>query len=346
MPKHIPPEIQRLIDRYRLAQDRLIKLITSMEARGTSTEYRKRLLAGVNEELRLLDSFALKWAKREIAGYYAQGIERAYTKFRAANLDVRKVAANQRVVRLLVENAAGNLQDANRFVGRRIADDLRRAGLDAVADKVTTGDTVKQTKINLINRLTKDGITAIRDKRGRQIGMDAYAETVARTTTREATNRGAIQEIEDIGEDLVQITSRFSVCPICAAYEGRVYSVSGKDKRYPALSEVPGFGAGYSVIHPNCRHNLVPYVRDYDDNATETQQNSNKPFEVAEQDKASVEAYHREQRDKAQQRRDRNEYTKARLAAPNEAPKTFSGYRAMKRAKSDRYKALRDKLAQ
>ncbi len=41
-------------------------------------------------------------------------------------------------------------------------------------------------------------------------------------------------------------------------YQGRVYSISGNDSRYPALYKT-AFKSGYSIIHPNCRHSWSPY---------------------------------------------------------------------------------------
>lgn len=346
MARPIPPEIQRLIDRYKKAQEKLTELIATMQARGNTTAYRLRILAGVDEELRLLNMYAGKWAGEVIPQWYDGGIDRAYRKFRSLDIDVSKVAANARVVRLLVENAAGQLTDAASFVGRRIRDDIRKAGLDAVAQKTATGSTVKETKEALRDRLADDGLPAIRDKRGREISLDAYASTVARTTTREATNKGLMQEVTDNGYDLVKMTSHFSSCPICAQYEGRVYSVSGKDKRYPALSEIPGFGNGYGTIHPNCSHVLTPYIREYDQEAEAVQRQSNRAFAIDHKKKQSIDAYNARQQRLAARRRDRAEWLAAIAAAPTQAPKTLSAYRAMKRADSPTYRALKDRLAQ
>lgn len=47
-------------------------------------------------------------------------------------------------------------------------------------------------------------------------------------------------------------------CDTCAVYQGRVYSISGNDSRYPALYKT-AFKSGYSIIHPNCRHSWSPY---------------------------------------------------------------------------------------
>ena len=528
----IPGNVQVLINTYKASQMRLINIIAKSEARGNVTAYRRAVLSSVNQELRALDKFSARWAKKEIPLSYREGAEKAYNEIRKANIEIKKVAINTKTVRLLVDNATGQLQDATQFVGRRIADDLRQAGIEAVAEKLSAGDTVKQAKANLISKLNKQGVVAIRDKAGRQVSLDAYASMVARTTTREATNKGTINAVQDVDGDLVQMSSHASACPICQPLEGRVYSISGKSKKYPRLDIA--FSGGYATIHPNCfidaqtpiftskgwvaigkiklgdlvlshkgkfrkvtklHHNIgrpdivrisarivkdafsnltvtsehpimlngewqdaknakagdvirvlshkcencgkdiplykthcdrkcaiktvckkrdtkewhnnlakafgqevlrvlanhndeytfidipiakvsidkarrtyalfnlsvdvdqsyiakgyvvhncahvvAPYFPEFDDRADETIEESNRAFEIREKDKASIDAYNKDQAIKAERRRDRKLYEQVRLTVPNEAPKTFSGFRAMKRADSERYQQLR-----
>lgn len=330
MPKPIPENVQRLITEYQQSQARLIDIISKTEAKGNSTRYRKQILASVSQELNTLNKFAAKWVANEIPGAYQAGIDQAYESYRKANITVAVVAANQKVLRNLINNATGSLTDANQFVGRRITDDLRKAGIEAVAQKLSTGATVKETKAILLQKMSDKGITTIVNKRGNAINLDAYASTIARTTTREATNKGAIQAVQDVGGDLVKISQHFSSCSVCATYEGRAYSISGKSKDYPALDEA--FSGGYSTIHPNCTHVALPYFPNLDDNAEQLKADSNRPFNVEPKDKASIAAYNKDQAIKSARRTDRNAWEKAKLENVPGTSKTFSGYRSQLRA--------------
>ena len=341
MPKKpLSPEVIELIQVYQKAQVSLINIIATQEARGNVTAYRKAILTSVNQELATLNKYAEGWAEKVIPEAYKTGAAATYAAFRKANIDVGKVQINQKVVDTLVRNTVGQLEDATAFVGRRIADDVRKAGLEAIAEKVSTGSTVKQAKENLLSKLTENGITAIRDKNGREINLDAYASTVARTTTREATNKAALQTAQDLGSDLVQISQHFSACPVCAVYEGRVYSISGESKEYPPLDEA--FSGGYSTIHPNCDHVAVPYFPEFDPNAEQLKIDSNKPFEIDPAKQKSIDAYNKGQAIKTQLRQDRDEWLKARSAAPNETPKTLSAYKAVKKSGNERYQAIQE----
>lgn len=71
--------------------------------------------------------------------------------------------------------------------------------------------------------------------------------------TRTAINR-TLFDAEYLNMDLVYIPSHNLSCPKCMNWQGRVYSVSGKDKRYPKLDEAYSNGMG----HPNCKH--IPVI--------------------------------------------------------------------------------------
>lgn len=338
----IPPEILQLRDTYEKAQIRLLDIIVKQESRGNVTVYRKAILAHTNAELKILDDFAAKWTKDNITKAYTQSVEDVYTAYRAAHISVPVIAANQKVIKSLSENASGQLLDAHRFIGRMVNDTIRQSGIEAIAEKVSTGSTVKETKKILIQKLTDKGIMAIKDKAGRNIKLEVYAETVARTTTRESTNLATINQMQAIGEDLVQMTNHSSSCPVCAVYEGRVYSISGKSKTYPSL-DIP-FSGDYANIHPRCSHSLTPYILKFDDNASDTKAFSNRSFDVNPQSKTQIDSYNKGQKIKADRRADRNEWETARLVAPDETPKTFSGFRSVKKTDGLKYKVIKEKM--
>lgn len=338
----IPPEILQLRETYEKAQIKLLDIIAKQEARGNVTTYRKAILAQTNAELKILDDFTVKWTKENVSKAYEKSVEDVYTVYRAAHISVPVIAANQRVIAILANNAVGQLTDAHRFVGRMIDDSIRKAGIEAIAEKVSVGDTVKATKNNLINKLMDKDIMSIKDKAGRRIKLEVYAELVARSSTREAVNKGCTQQLQEMGQDLVQMSNHSSSCNLCSSYEGRVYSISGESTEYPSL-DIP-FSGGYANIHVNCGHVLTPFIEKFADNLSEIKEFSNRSFDVDTQSKADKDRYNKNQQIKASRRVDRNEYEAARLAAPDQAPKTFSGFRAMKKANNENYKTLTGKI--
>lgn len=291
--------IRQLVEIYRAAYLRLLEIIATKEARGRATGFERALLADVNAILLELDRAAKAWAAEVIPRVYTGSAETVYEAWLAAGLtppafDARYAQVHQAAIEALVANFQDQLDDAHRFVGRRIRDQWRRAQLEVVAEKISTGRTVREAKLALQERVAAEGLGAFRDAKGRIWRLDAYAEMVARTTTAEATNAGLLNQLRGMGRDLVQLTQHRSPCPICAPYEGRVYSISGKDKRYPPLSVVPGFDKGYQTLHPNCRHRASPYVEELADDPEGDRIRSNRPFEDRRSE-AEKRAYEREQ---------------------------------------------------
>jgi len=78
-----------------------------------------------------------------------------------------------------------------------------------------------------------------------------YAEMVTRVKFHEAQAHGAIQTAQNYGTSLVQVSSHNTTTPICQKFEGRVFSINGKDDRFPTLTTIPPF-------HVNCLHLLFP----------------------------------------------------------------------------------------
>jgi hypothetical protein len=337
-PTPIPPEILALIARYQKTQKYLIDLIAKMEARGNVLSYRRAIMNYVNAELAALNKFAENWSNDYIPKVYASSVRKLYAFYKAAGLDMPEVALNRRAIDLIVENTVGLLEDANKHLGRIMNDTIRQAGVEATAEKLAAGDTVKQMKKNLEGKLLDQGLTSITYRNGKKVRIDAYAELVARSTTTETTNRATMQQMEDLDEDLVQMTNHNSSCPICATYEGRVYSITGKDKRYPKLDNA--FKPPYANIHPQCRHRITPYIEKFDDNAAETRRYSNRSFKTDPRSQAEKDRYDKEQAKKAQLRQDRNTWEEMKLLLPDDAPKSLSAFRAMKRADNEKYRML------
>ncbi len=121
--------------------------------------------------------------------------------------------------------------------------------------KVTT---IMDLQDMIMRDLKGDDITSVKYENGTQMPVDKYAAMLARTTRAETENLSMIQQALREGIDLVECDEISPTCDTCAVYQGRIYSISGKDSRYPALYQT-AFKSGYSIIHPNCRHSWFPY---------------------------------------------------------------------------------------
>jgi len=344
----LPKHVQQLITIYRKAQAELIKTIAEKEAKGNVTWYKKSLISQINTELEKLNKQAKQWSNMAIKKSYQEGIYSANTELKRMGISVPEPEAFSKLhtnaIKVLAENAFDDLRDANNFVGRMLKDAIRKAGIDAVTQKVAQGSTVRQCKKNLVEALIKDGVNRIKDKRGRMISLDAYAETVARSTTAEATNKATLNQLTELGYDLVKMTEHSTSCPICYPLQGRIYSISGNDKRYPPLTIA--HKGPYANIHPNCRHLLVPYIEALADDPEGDREKSNRPFDIPKKDKKKLEIYNQAQKKKRQLRADRKQWQRYMLALPDKTPKNFGAFRAMKKSNSEKWQQLQSDYKQ
>ena len=298
-----------LIEVYRRAYLEILQRIAEKRSRGRSTAFDEALMRDVGGILSELDATAEQWAWEVIPKVYGEGVREALAPFaamrggKALQIAPGMIKAHQHAVQILIDSLLDDLRDAHTFVGRRLRDQWRSAQLEAVLEKTTTGQTIRQAQKGLRQRLADEGLTAFRDSRGREWGLDSYANMVVRSVTAESQNAGLLMQLDGMGHDLVQMTEHRATCPICSQYEGRVYSRTGKTQGYPVLTDVPGFSEGYESIHPNCVHRLTPYVPEGDDNVEGTKKFSNRPFEDT-RSAADKEAYERQQ-EMGRLRRDR-----------------------------------------
>ena len=333
-------KIEKLIEIYKEAEQRLINTIAEKEVKGNVTTFYNEMLKQVQQELLRLQIYNTQWATDITKQLYEQAYKEA---IEALEINIDSLTQlHKDAIELIAENIINSLNEAVSVVGRRVEDSIREIGLNDASMKFATGNTIKQMQKELTNNLIDEGLTGIKDKLGRNIPISVYAETLARSIVAETQNTCIKNVAKENGHDLVKMTSHYGACPVCVPYEGRVYSLSGKDKRFPSIKNVPGFRDGYNNIHPRCSHRIGVWVEKYGDAEKEIK-NSNKPFEVPKDKQASVNEYYEEQKKKAILRNNKKQYEKIKIALGEEAPKSFQGYLRMKNSNSDNYKELKRK---
>jgi hypothetical protein len=173
-------------------------------------------------------------------------------------------------------------------------------------------------------------------KQGEVQNAQQESLSIRDTLRPEVTRRG--------GHDLVEITTHYPTCAECSKYQGRVFSISGSDRRFPKL---PTHIQHTQRIHEGCKHTIVPFVNSLQaaNEIAAAIKRSNKPF-VDSRSKTERDIHNRQQEEMALAEQDAIEYDKIKKAAPNIAPKSFAGYRRMKKAKSNNYLALVEKMKQ
>lgn len=192
----------------------------------------------------------------------------------------------------------------------------------------------KAASIPIVKGIVKDLLISgkaefITFKNGTKMPVEKYAAMLARTSRIETSNVSMLCLTLDEGNDLVTCNIIPSTCDICSVYQGRIFSISGKSKNYPALYET-AFKRGYSIIHPNCRHRFFPYNPQFlsDSEREKLERDTHRSWEPDtgkrhfQQSEAARDEYARGQQFLRQCNRELNEYSamKAAYEARGEKP--------------------------
>lgn len=341
-PIPVDKKIEKLIEIYKQAEIRLIKTITEKQAKGNVTTFYKKMLKQVQQEILRLQIFHTQWATDITKQLYMQAYEEALSDLGISDNTLTQL--HKEAINLIAENIVNNLNEATDLVGRRVEDEIRNISLDSTTDKFATGSTIKQMQKELANNLIDNNITSFKDRLGRNINISAYAEMIARSIVAETQNTCVMNTMFEHGNDLVKMSTHFGTCSVCATYEGRVYSITGHDERFPRLDEIPGFNKGYNNIHPRCRHRIRAWVEKYNDVEKEIE-NSNRPFEVDKDKEVSVRAYQEEQKEKARLRNDKKQYERYKQVLGKEIPKNLQNFRKIKYNDNKKWNEIKEQFS-
>jgi hypothetical protein len=337
-------DTQSLIKIYQRAYMEILKRLSRKLKQGNVIGYELALLTDIEDILSKLDKEAYKWIQDNIPASYQEGqrlAEKEYTRAKGElPVSIQIAGIHQEAVMVLAQNLYDDLHEAHLFVGRKVRDLFRDSALNTVTTKVSTGQTIKEAKKNLIQNLLDQGVTAFQDSRGRLWRLDSYAQMVVRSTTAEATNWGTMNQLQtELNHDLVQMTDHIPTCPICAPLQGRVYSISGSSTDYPPLFG-KAFGS-YANIHPNCAHRLSPYFAELANDPAKDKRMSNRPFDTDPRSEKERQAYDEARKKKQDARNAKREWEKLKATLPN-VP-SIGPFTRMWKAKSKGYKELKTK---
>lgn len=266
------------------------------------------------------------------------------------------------IVQRLTMNLMGQLSEAaatvtqgleSALLGRPKPDVLRQTALQTAAEMEAAGHGVRRAVPELVNTLHQQGVTAFVDKAGRNWSLHTYGNMVCRSTSRQAEVLATLTA--DPEHDLYQISSHGTTCKLCAPFEGRVYSKSGRDPDFPPLAMAFGkvdpngpdeLSNTWLNIHPNCLHAVLPWTsagRTPEElQAIKDFSNPEKnPFTRDPRTQKQVEAYRNKERAREKWLADYRQFEKYRLTIPNATPKSFDTFLKNKMANSEQYRLMK-----
>ena len=133
--------------------------------------------------------------------------------------------------------------------------------------QVSTGTMTYQSAIREgVLSLVRRGLTVISFPSGRIDQADVAMRRTVLTGVAQTTGVMQLELAREMGCDLVEVDAHFGARnhgtgPMNhESWQGKIYSISGTDRRYPSLIETTGYGTIVGLYGVNCRHSCYPYI--------------------------------------------------------------------------------------
>ena len=256
-----PPDFKSVREfeaHYKKIEQDITELLISDGSANTAKELNAKLSQALNAAVSYLTNVNKDFTNTELSTAFQEGRAsvkeppKVSAKEAAAILEKQgfKYAKNgfSRDTYIELQNATQTALNGMQTRVNAIIKDLHKKGQDSVYN-------VQQA---IIKDLEAHNIFSVRYSNGAEQPLHSYAAMAARSARIESTNIGAIGRALQAGTDFVEMTTMPQCCKLCGAYQGKVYSISGKDKRFPALFKTV-LRSGYALPHPNCRHEFIPW---------------------------------------------------------------------------------------
>lgn len=134
------------------------------------------------------------------------------------------------------------------------------AALDRAYMQVMSGafsyDSAMRT---LINDLASKGYDEITYPTAVTARLDVAARRALLTGINQTSAEVQLARMDELGTELVEVTSHAGARPSHAKWQGQVYRRKGNNPEYRDFVEATGYGSGDGLCGWNCRHNFFPY---------------------------------------------------------------------------------------
>lgn len=230
------------------------------------------VLAAAETEIGYLDD-AVQAANAAGLSEYFSDIPAEASAMNAAKAFQRQAASDLNLVNTVMgykaKSAYVNAVNAiyrNTAEGRQSALDVMGKGAaKAVSGQMSLQEATRKT----IRELAQKGIPAFVDKSGREWSPEAYVMMDMRSTLGNTARAAQDARCDQYGINLIEVSSHMGARPLCAPYQGRIFSRDGSKGvttdgaggkiYYTPLSET-SYGQPAGLFGINCGHVQYPFV--------------------------------------------------------------------------------------
>lgn len=181
--------------------------------------------------------------------------------------DLKKPNSMSQLLLAFQKQTAGELKNLTRTMGFKnttlgttgVLNAYQRE-MDLAVLKVATGTFSYDQAVNdCVHRLAQSGLRSIDYANGRAYQLDTVARMSVRTGLSQLSGKIMEENLKSSGQDLVITSQHMGSRPEHAVWQNKVFSYSGKSKKYPDFFKETGYGTVTGLKGANCTHDFYPY---------------------------------------------------------------------------------------
>lgn len=182
-------------------------------------------------------------------------------------VDLKKPNSMGQIISSFRAQTAGQLKNLTRSMGFKntvlgttgVLNAYQRE-MDLALLKIATGTFSYDQAVNdCIHRLAQSGLRSIDYAGGRSYQLDTAVRMSVRTGLSQLSGKVMEANLAQTGQDLVITSQHIGSRPEHAVWQNKVFSYSGKNKKYPDFKKATGYGTVTGLKGANCSHDFYPF---------------------------------------------------------------------------------------
>lgn len=269
--QHLPDDIVELvndlqIDIIKSISKKIVKADYTLSSSAEWQLYKASQLTMSTDEVNALIAKFTGKSKRQIKQLYTDACKKAINEdakiYRAYGKDcsaaLRSVALSN-TLKAGIKNANGMTRNLTKSMVETSRATVTRL-MDKAYIQIASGAfTYQEAIFNAVSELALKGVTTVKYPSGRVNQIDTAVRRAVMTGISQTAGQMQLDLAAEMDCDLVEVTSHLGARPSHALWQGKVYSISGKSKKYPSLREATGYGTGAGLKGWHCRHDFYPF---------------------------------------------------------------------------------------
>ena len=286
--------IERIILRFKRGDDYVLTAVDKWQIE--TLQQAGYLLEDIQKEIAKATGYMQSEIAEAMEDAGVRALEYDDAIYRQAGLDPVPLVQSPHLIQVMQRDFEATMGEWENFT-RTTVDACQRAFIQACDDAyhqaMSGAISRSQAVVEALDKLIDNGVY-VEYPSGHRDTIETATARAVRTGISQASAHIQLARMEEMDVDLVLVSSHMGARPSHAEWQGKVYSRSGTDEKYPDFESSTGYGTGPGLCGWNCRHNFGPYFEGMDN-----------PFELYDSEE-NKKQYELEQRQRSLERRIRD----------------------------------------